>query len=129
MKFDKLLKAVGTLDKTQLHRLNEAMMDQHRYLNHNPMVYGVTRRMADGVAHHRITEHIVQWGREGVHHPRLWLVPTRKVAEAEVRIKENMSVSWTGVAYKVFSIPKAEALLLPCYRVLKYDQQKEYTPQ
>ncbi len=129
MKFDTFLAEIGTFDKSQLRQIDDAVLEQHRYLNHDPLVYGVKRRMADGEVHHRITQDLVYWGKEGIYHPRLWLVTTRGIAAAEVDSKRRDLLTWYEGTYEVFSIPKAEALLLPCYRVLKYDQQKEYMPQ
>ncbi len=86
MKFDKLLKAIATLDKPQLRQISDAVLEHHRYLNHDPLVYGVKRRMADHTVHYRVTDPIAVWG-EGVHHPRLWLVPDLEVAKTEAIIR------------------------------------------
>ena len=122
MKFDKLLKAIATLDKPQLRQISDAVLEHHRYLNHDPLVYGVKRRMADHTVHYRVTDPIAVWG-EGVHYPRLWLVPDLEVAKTEAIIR-GLSSRWSDITYEMFSIPKAEAILLPCYKILKYDQQK-----
>ncbi len=129
MKFEKLLRAVGILDKPQLGEIDKAVMARCRYLSHNPMVYGVTRRMVDGQVHHKISDPSIPWGTEGVYHPRLWLVPNRGAAVAEVEMKRINSGRWTEITFETFSIPKADAILLPCYNTMKYSQQKEYLPQ
>ncbi len=129
MNIDKLLKAIGTLDREHLTQVSDAVLEQHHYLNHDPMVYGVKRTMKDGATQYKIKAPLIVWDRGDIQHPRLWLVTTRKVAEREVRINENLSVSWADVTYEVFSIPKEGAILLPCYKTLKYNQQKKYMPR
>lgn len=123
------LDSIDTLTKADCKVVIERARDRLRQLQiEDPMVYGIQRIFHGNRRYYTAVP--MMGGRQllatDMGHSALWLTSSCDLAtQNKERFEKN---PLPGEVWKVFKLPKSEAIQLPCYHFnLKYGERKEMT--